>query len=188
MEVVVIKDRMELERLEGQEQIEKAISKWALNVQPFKPHVIKNDPCAIRDSLKEILARELYKIRNDNFYVYCAERFGFRPHEVDFYLKYSSANLHNGKFGKIIATSVKTYIYFLSSNNLIKIGLTTNIKKRMAAISTMCSAPIELLGFIDGNKNTEASLHQKFANIRSHGEWFNKTDDLINFIEGACNG
>jgi hypothetical protein len=54
-------------------------------------------------------------------------------------------------------------IYFLAQNNsMIKIGYSKDIKKRIKSLKTASPYPLILLGYVDGNKNTEAYYHQKF--------------------------
>jgi len=82
----------------------------------------------------------------------------------------------------------KTYVYFLLSNNLIKIGFTIDVQKRISCIRTMSPSPVKLLGFMEGGRDKESALHKKFASTRMHGEWFKKTDSLLNLIREACHG
>jgi hypothetical protein len=75
-------------------------------------------------------------------------------------------------------------VYFVEAIglNLIKIGHTQFLKSRIKALETQCPVPVILIGTILGNRAVEVSLHWEFRHIRSHGEWFEKTDNLMKRI------
>lgn len=76
-------------------------------------------------------------------------------------------------------------IYFLTDGNYIKIGYTAqDIKKRIRQLNTGSAHKIHLLGWIQGDKQTEKELHKRFSNdrVRVSGEWFAPTQNLIQFI------
>ena len=75
-------------------------------------------------------------------------------------------------------------IYFLRSNNNIKIGYTEHPKDRIDAIQTSNPNSIECLLLISGGKDKELSLHQRFQKdrIRQNGEWFKYSQPIIDFI------
>ena len=77
------------------------------------------------------------------------------------------------------------YIYFIKSisNGLIKIGYTTNINKRFNGLKTMSPVDIELIKVINGDIKKEKDIHEKFKNIRHHGEWFSPSQELLGFID-----
>lgn len=81
-------------------------------------------------------------------------------------------------------------IYFITDTKNIKIGYTNNsIEKRLKQLQTSCASKLYILGWIDGDLDTEKMLHKIFAQsrIRYNGEWFNPTEDLINYInENNC--
>lgn len=85
-------------------------------------------------------------------------------------------------------------IYFLYLDGLIKIGTSTNVEQRVAAIKNPASrtaAPFErhrlgyaqLVGTVLGGRRAEAHLHRRFATYRAAGEWFYLAKDLATFIE-----
>jgi hypothetical protein len=76
-------------------------------------------------------------------------------------------------------------IYFITDTINIKIGYTKNsIEKRLKQLQTSNSNTLYLLGWIDGDMDFEKRLHSLFASsrIRSNGEWFKPTKDLIDYI------
>ena len=76
-------------------------------------------------------------------------------------------------------------IYFITDKQNIKIGYTKNsVKKRLKQLQTSCPEQLYILGWIDGDLETESFLHKKFSKsrIRYNGEWFRPTEDLISYI------
>lgn len=76
-------------------------------------------------------------------------------------------------------------VYFIRAvdSGRIKIGFSFAPQDRFAAFQTASPEPLELLGTIaQGEEVNEASLHQRFADARLHGEWFESTPALIAWI------
>lgn len=76
-------------------------------------------------------------------------------------------------------------IYFITDTINIKIGYTKNsIEKRLKQLQTSNSNNLYVLGWIDGDIDFEKKLHRQFGSsrIRSNGEWFKPTEDLIDYI------
>ena len=76
-------------------------------------------------------------------------------------------------------------VYFLTKGENIKIGYTKGkVMNRLNQLNTGSDMQLYLLGFIQGDLEKEKELHSLFSNIkvRSNGEWFFATNDLINYI------
>lgn len=77
-----------------------------------------------------------------------------------------------------------SYVYFIEAigTDTIKIGVTTNMKTRVSALSS--SSPFELcvVYYFPGSLQKEKELHKKFNHLRVNGEWFKYTDEIKNFI------
>lgn len=76
-------------------------------------------------------------------------------------------------------------MYFLCSDNKIKIGYTKgSIEKRIAQLNTGSPNKIYKLGWMEGTKEKEKELHIMFSayRIRSNGEWFLGTKEIIDYI------
>ena len=76
-------------------------------------------------------------------------------------------------------------IYFIQGEitKRIKIGFTSRfIEKRIQNLQTGSPDKLNFIGGIPGNVEIEESLHQKFKNCRLHGEWFEPTIELLDFI------
>lgn len=78
-------------------------------------------------------------------------------------------------------------VYFMHAPvvRLVKIGATSSLNSRLLALQNGSPVPLTLLGCLDGGKEVEKSLHTQWAILRSHGEWFHETDDLMAFIRKA---
>lgn len=66
-------------------------------------------------------------------------------------------------------------IYVLRSDNLVKIGFTDNLRKRVREIIGAVPVPVEFVGHMPGDRDVEAHLHERFAATRFSGEWFVET-------------
>ena len=73
-------------------------------------------------------------------------------------------------------------LYFVEGAGLIKIGVTVDLDKRLKNLRAGCPVELVLLGDILGSRALEAKLHKKFASACSHGEWFQGTDELREYI------
>lgn len=189
MEVIVSKNRTELERLEG---INEGIKEYLLSLHRHSFHwgPIRTESYGeTSKALKEIRDRKLYELRGEtDFYVYCAKRWGMRPGRVNQYLNYDcssdistpiTADGHNNP-------QKQSYVYFIDAGDLVKIGTTKDISKRLYTLQTGSPVRLTMIGFIAGTEKDEKELHARFSSYRSHGEWFNKSADLINYIKDVC--
>lgn len=76
-------------------------------------------------------------------------------------------------------------VYFLQAfdGGPIKIGVAYSPRARLSQIQSMSPVPLKVLGVVRNvGRKGEADLHQRFAQARSHGEWFHPTPDLIDYI------
>ena len=75
-------------------------------------------------------------------------------------------------------------VYFvLASDGLVKIGRSTNVKKRITNLSVLHPS-FRLLGTV--KDKTEKEVHDIFTEYRVKGEWYRYTNFMIDFIE-TCN-
>jgi hypothetical protein len=74
-------------------------------------------------------------------------------------------------------------IYFIQgrSTGLIKIGMTTNVKRRFRDLQASGPDRLAVLAVISGDYE-DAPYHFKFRDSWDHGEWFRPTPDLLAFI------
>lgn len=77
---------------------------------------------------------------------------------------------------------VDLYVYFIQSGELVKIGTSRDPRKRFQTLRLGSPAPLRLLACIPGGRPEERALHNRFARCRRHGEWFDATAELLEFI------
>lgn len=78
------------------------------------------------------------------------------------------------------------FVYLLkSSNGYYKIGYTNNIKKRLHDIGIKVPFKIELIHKIKCSdaRRLESELHSQFSSKRVNGEWFNLSQEDVNYIK-----
>lgn len=76
-------------------------------------------------------------------------------------------------------------VYFIQAvtGGLIKIGVARDPGQRLAEIQRMCPVPLRIVGSIPRVGHAgEADLHKRFAASRRHGEWFEATPELCDYI------
>lgn len=79
-------------------------------------------------------------------------------------------------------------VYFINnpSNGLIKIGHAIDPRARCGSLSREAGVKLEMLGIMDGRREKEKEMHDKFWHLHEVGEWFRRDDDLIAFIRENC--
>lgn len=66
----------------------------------------------------------------------------------------------------------------------LKIGVSTNVMKRLAALRSGSGLHLKVIGVIrDGTRETERALHRRFDEERLSGEWFRPTPRLMEYIK-----
>lgn len=66
------------------------------------------------------------------------------------------------------------YVYAIrgESTEMVKLGRTTDVLERLRALRLGSPSSLILLGHWRGGADAEQLLHDRFAEQRSHGEWF----------------
>lgn len=77
------------------------------------------------------------------------------------------------------------FIYFVEADGHIKIGFAKNWRSRITTLQIANHRRLKVVGVIAGSQEQERGLHQRFAHLRSRGEWFQKGEELANYIEKA---
>ena len=82
------------------------------------------------------------------------------------------------------AVEHKKVVYFVQSRlgGPIKIGLTTEPKQRLKQLQNGSPIPLQILGALRGDEKVEAAIHERFRKLRLHGEWFEPSMELVEFI------
>ena len=75
-------------------------------------------------------------------------------------------------------------VYFAQrrAGGLVKIGWSRSVKVRMGAVRA------NVIGAIPGERETERALHERFAHLRTRGEWFRPGRDLLAYIRSEAQG
>lgn len=73
----------------------------------------------------------------------------------------------------------KGTIYFIRIGDLVKIGKTLDLVRRL---STFSYPNLELLATEPGYTLREVQLHNRFVGCRHRGEWFHASPELLNYI------
>ena len=78
-----------------------------------------------------------------------------------------------------------TVVYFIAdeTGEKVKIGITEDVQQRLRSLQMSSPTPLRLSGTIRGGRRVEAELHERFARIRLHGEWFKLTPELDKYIQ-----
>ena len=79
------------------------------------------------------------------------------------------------------------FVYFVQekSGGPIKIGSSSDPKRRLKELQTGHPRELMILGSMPGGAEIESELHLKFKNLHSHGEWFHDDPALMEFIKNA---
>lgn len=80
----------------------------------------------------------------------------------------------------------QTYIYFIKpvgEGGPIKIGCSYHPEERLLSLSTWSPFPLEVITTIPGDMKLEKNIHNCFADLHSHREWFRADQRLIDVIE-----
>lgn len=90
-----------------------------------------------------------------------------------------------GHFPNTSPSETRGFVYVVRSGNLVKIGRTNDLERRLRQLSTMNSGELELICSIPtGDSVTlEKKLHQQFQPFRQHGEWFQLPEKSIQWLQ-----
>lgn len=82
------------------------------------------------------------------------------------------------------AESKDGFVYVVQDpdTKLVKIGFTASPKTRLPNI--LSGRPIITLALVEGSRGTEREFHQKWAEHRTHGEWFTPVESLLAWADG----
>ena len=82
-------------------------------------------------------------------------------------------------------TDKPTEVYFIEvvGRDLVKIGITQNVRTRLKTLDSSNPDELRLLRSIPGDAFTEETLLLKFDDLWVKGEWFRLTPELRSFID-----
>lgn len=107
------------------------------------------------------------------FMKWCMEEsreFGFNPFVTD--------------VKRLVGQPHLVYITHDINDDLIKVGTTAHLKKRLRALYSRKGHKYKVLGLMQGSFNTEYAVHQRFKEHLVMGrEWFRPHKDIFDFME-----
>ena len=74
-------------------------------------------------------------------------------------------------------------IYVLRADNLVKIGFTEDLRKRVQNIIWAIPFPVEFVGHMPGGRDVERHFHDRFKSRHFSGEWFVETPEMRTVFE-----
>jgi hypothetical protein len=81
------------------------------------------------------------------------------------------------------ATGRPSKVYFIRCGARVKIGVTNNVRARLASLQTGNPERMRLLKSIDGDTMVEREMHKRFGDLRDQGEWFHLRGALAEFLQ-----
>lgn len=82
--------------------------------------------------------------------------------------------------------SRRGYVYIIGFSDYVKIGWSMTVKSRLLSLQTAVPERIVVYGLIEGERNEESALHDRFRDCRLNGEWFRIDHRLQRWIEEGC--
>lgn len=78
-------------------------------------------------------------------------------------------------------------VYFLlfPMSNLLKIGFTTNLQKRLSAYGSHCAEEFRVIKTIPGTKSKEKFIHKALKHYRSKKEFFKWNETVQSFVQSC---
>lgn len=78
-----------------------------------------------------------------------------------------------------------SFIYFVldTVNNAVKIGYSTNPKRRIHNLQSSTINPLKLIHTLQGDVKSEYELQERFWRDKIKNEWFNYSDDIKAYIK-----
>lgn len=77
----------------------------------------------------------------------------------------------------------KRIVYFVQSDDAIKIGCTKNLERRLSEVESGIRAKVSLIGWIYGTFATELLIHKRLAGHAEGNEWFRDCAEVRSLIQ-----
>ncbi|WP_443032913.1 GIY-YIG nuclease family protein [Streptomyces sp. DH10] len=81
--------------------------------------------------------------------------------------------------------SQSVYVIGAPRSLTVKIGFTNDLARRRREIQYMCPVEVQVLWSCPGGPALEQALHDRFTELRSHGEWFTFEADPVETVRRA---
>ncbi|MEZ9564837.1 GIY-YIG nuclease family protein [Vibrio artabrorum] len=98
------------------------------------------------------------------------------------------SSLKETKYDKLTEEYADVYLVKAVDSGIYKIGVTTNLEKRIRQLQNFHHEKLILVASAKGGKKTEAKLHKHFSDDVVKGEWFKLTCDQVSKIEAFLGG
>lgn len=91
-------------------------------------------------------------------------------------------NIMTAAPSETLPTRLPQTYFVLNSKGEVKIGFSTNLRARLAALEMSAGERLSLLRMIPGGRATERWLHKRYAPLRQIGEWFTFCPTMLEVI------
>lgn len=129
-----------------------------------------------------------------NFKIWIESKFGMShrmaQNYMNFYRSAGQGYQSSGAFKNTMFYSREkmNVVYFIQAElggayiGPIKIGYTQKLRNRLISMKMDNFHELKILKIIEGDRNKEKEIHQKFAGIRIKGEWFKPDQSLLSYV------
>lgn len=83
------------------------------------------------------------------------------------------------QFERVVPRRRQTLYFIGSQDGPVKIGVTTNLAQRLEHLQTASPVRLEVLAATEADTWLEREYHRFFNHCRLHGEWFDRSDNLL---------
>ena len=108
------------------------------------------------------------------------------------YLLLNYAQYRANEFGEKLLTGQgdtnrsRGRVYFIRCADAIKIGFSQNPWARLTSLQTALPSKATLIGHIPGSVELEKALHKRFEHLKTTGEWFKATPEIMTYIDSVA--
>lgn len=109
---------------------------------------------------------------------------GEKPHDVMIAVRHRSMNQTAAVTEEKPQAGTRRFVYFAEATGLgrVKIGVANDPQTRLRGLMTGSAVSLSLIGIMPGDESLEREIHEKFSAFRTHGEWFDLSEEIREFI------
>ena len=89
------------------------------------------------------------------------------------------------RFGKRL-DEVRSYLYAVAGGELVKLGRSSDPDRRFGTLQRSSPVSLSLLAVVPEFAVSEEAAHERWAELREHGEWFRRTPALDAWIRSIA--
>lgn len=163
---------------------------WLLEISPMQ---LKNELLGlfgrtkIIESNLKLEGRGFIKIFNENK---ISTKISIYFDEINYQISKISSLVKSKKLSKILLeenikhmSSECLYLIHDKSRNLLKIGKSFDVNKRLSSYKSTLGDCLEIIYNIPNHGAKEKEVLLNFSPLNSHGEWFNFSEDIVKYFE-----